>query len=204
MRREHLGLSQAAFGRYFGVSGSYVSSWEQAGTVPGQRVIMEGARELGDGPAEWLAAAGLETEPPESPAPLSRVPPVEGGAACVWLPIAGTLRGAVVVNAEEDPGESFPCLPDAVRQAEYVVRIEGSSMWPELKPGDVAAIRKAGVARPGQVVVARRGDETMVKRYGGKVGRQIRLCSENPEYDEIVSDDIEIIGVLVWTYREYA
>ena len=63
-RRGH--LSQAAFGRYFEVSGSYVSAWENSGVVPSEEIIRRGAEALGDDPYDWMQAAGYAYGP-ESP-----------------------------------------------------------------------------------------------------------------------------------------
>lgn len=48
----------------------------------------------------------------------------------------------------------------------FPVRVAGASMAPALRPGDLLAVRpvRRSEPRPGQIVVARRGDREIVKR----------------------------------------
>jgi repressor LexA len=69
--------------------------------------------------------------------------------------------------------------------------------------GDYLAVRKANVARQGDLVIARIGDsgETVVKRYAGKREGVVVLESVNPSYPPIRAAEVEIVGVVVWQHR---
>jgi len=197
--------SQAAFGRFFGVSGSYVSSWEQAGVVPAQEIVERGPAALGDDLAEWLEAAGyapLQEKAPEREREISGGRPILPSNAT--LRVGGTLRGGTVTDAAEESSEYFPALEEHAARADYVVRIEGHSMSPVLIPGDFAAVRKASTAQGGDLVVAKQGDDRYVKWYIGRRGGVVRLESENPAYEPTEASDIEVVGVVVWSHRPEA
>ncbi len=73
-------------------------------------------------------------------------------------------------------------------------------MTPKLEPGDFVAVRKGATPVPGDIVVARRGDETMVKRFVRRTREGVLLRSDNPEYGDLQGRDIEILGVVVWKH----
>lgn len=50
--------------------------------------------------------------------------------------------------------------------------------------GDMLAVHSTQVAHNGQIIVARVGDEVTVKRFF-KVGDQVRLQAENPDFPDI-------------------
>jgi nickel-type superoxide dismutase maturation protease len=71
----------------------------------------------------------------------------------------------------------------------FPVRVEGPSMLPTLKPGDLLAVRplRADEPRAGQLVVVRRGEIEIVKRVSDTVdgyalgADEIWLTGDNPD-----------------------
>ncbi|RZL35486.1 MAG: repressor LexA, partial [Rubrivivax sp.] len=60
--------------------------------------------------------------------------------------------------------------------------------------GDLLAVQSAKVARNGQIVVARVGEEVTVKRF--KRGADgIRLLPENPDFEPILVNDDEHFSI---------
>lgn len=103
--------------------------------------------------------------------------------------------------AEEVEGEYIPALPEHAAQADYAVRIEGTSMAPQIQPGDYLAIKLGRTPVAGDVVVARRGDDLYVKRFVRRTRSEgVLLRSDNEEYPDISGRDIEVIGVVVWRH----
>jgi len=84
---------------------------------------------------------------------------------------------------------SAALLVARARRDWFPVRVEGLSMLPTLKPGDVLAVRPPRRDEPhaGQLVVVRRGDMEIVKRVaetmeGDALGAdEIWLTGDNPD-----------------------
>jgi nickel-type superoxide dismutase maturation protease len=71
----------------------------------------------------------------------------------------------------------------------FPVRVDGPSMLPTLRPGDLLAVRppRGGEPHAGQLVVVRHGDIEIVKRVSAKVdgyalgADEIWLTGDNPD-----------------------
>jgi len=185
------------------ISPSYLSQIEH-GLVPERAVLERLAAAAGENADEWVQAAGYETTPDDPPLIREASESYQARPSDAQLPLAGILKGGSMIHAEEEPGEVFPCLQEHAAQADYVVRIEGDSLYPLVLPGDYVAVRKTSSASPGDIVVARLGDETLVKRYVGRQSGKIMLESVNPVYPPIDAGEAEIIGVVVWQHRPKA
>jgi repressor LexA len=86
-------------------------------------------------------------------------------------------------------------------RADYLLRVHGLSMKNAgILDGDLLAVHRSAEALPGQIVVARLGDEVTVKRFK-REGARVLLVAENPDFPPIVVDGkrvplaIEGIGV---------
>ena len=90
-------------------------------------------------------------------------------------------------------------------QADFLLEVHGDSMKKiGILDGDYIAVHKTGVARNGQVVVARVEDEVTVKRYQ-KSRNQVLLFPENDDYEPIEVDlkqqEFSIEGLYVGVIR---
>jgi len=73
----------------------------------------------------------------------------------------------------------FSTAPD------YLLRVQGDSMREEgIFDGDLVAVKRAGDARDGQIVIARIDEEITIKRLE-RTARGIRLLPRNPDYPPI-------------------
>ncbi|MCD8522594.1 MAG: S26 family signal peptidase [Saccharospirillaceae bacterium] len=92
----------------------------------------------------------------------------------------------------------------------YLINVQGESMTPTLHPGDVILVdRRNGenITTDG-IYVIRMGDSLLVKRIQRLPGQKLRISSDNPAYqpfelkiDEAASDELAIIGRVVWSGR---
>ncbi len=192
--RERRGaLSQAALAHQFGVTGSYVSLWEQYGVVPSQDVIALGAGKLGDDPSVWLSAAGYAE--PSTTAPPA---PVEFRA---HVPVGHPVRGAVVdfgsvVWAEKPArwGDSPLCY-----------HVSTDTLHPEFRRGDALLFAPARTAPRGQVaIVAVKAQERMV-RFVGQGRGTVLICPANAaevQYPTELSE-ARVVGVLIELIRRW-
>jgi SOS-response transcriptional repressor LexA len=206
-KRKALDLPQVTFAGRLKVSFSYYSRL-RGGTVPPKERIEEMARNLGDDVQEWLVAAGYEGIHYETA--KDDIPKIEDTSGAYVprpstekLPIMGILKGgALEMAAQVREDEYFSCLPEHAAGSDYVVRIEGESLYPLVLPGDFVAVRRTSAAEVGELVVAEVGDSTMLKRYGGIKEGKIHLEPINPDYPIIKADgNVKIVGVVTWIHR---
>lgn len=116
------------------------------------------------------------------------------------IPIIGTVRAGVPNLAVEeiDGYHDWDGDPDC-----YALRVRGDSMIDAcILEGDILVIRPQQTAMDGEIVVARIGDETTVKRLSTKNG-EVWLLPENPSYQPIDGRDAEILGIVKAVHRIY-
>ncbi len=197
------GLRQADLGALLDMPQRTVCAYEMSDTVFSREQVERLADALGESRETWRRASGYE-QAPSSSSRDGAYSEVSGAyvprPSDARLPVAGVLRAGEVSMAAEEQAEYFPCLAEHAAMADYVVRIEGWSMTPRLQPGDYVAVRKGAAPVAGDIVVARRGDDTYVKRFVRRTRDGVLLRSDNPEYGEMHGRDIEILGVVVWKH----
>src|SRR5688572_26125793 len=122
-------------------------------------------------------------------------------AGQVRLPVLGQVRAGTPAEAIEDVEDHLLVDSGLAKGADFVLRVKGDSMEPEMVEGDLLLVRQAVDARDGQVVVAHVEGEATVKRLR-KAGGQAWLEAANPRYPEIRSPFLSIIGRAVGLVRE--
>ena len=116
------------------------------------------------------------------------------------FPIVGAVRAGVPnLAVEEVEGmHDWDGDPNC-----YALRVRGDSMIDAcILEGDILVIRPQPTASDGEIVVARIGDETTVKRLSLK-GGEIWLLPENPKYEPIDGSEAVILGLVKAVHREY-
>lgn len=105
------------------------------------------------------------------------------------LPLIGKVAAGSPILAQENVLKRPAVDPLTFRpRADYLLEVRGMSMRDAgILDGDWLAVHKQAQAEPGQIVVARLGDEVTVKRLRLK-GRRAELIAENPDYAPIVVD----------------
>ena len=133
-----------------------------------------------------------------------------------------TCEGAPIVDADELPAVAAgnPIVacdhPKPARLHDYAtltanfearpdwfVRVQGDSLDKNFRSGEVLAVRRNPDPRDGDIVVARIGEEVVVKRFFRPDENRIELRPEshNPEHRPILIDpqtvDFEVVGTVV-------
>jgi phage repressor protein C with HTH and peptisase S24 domain len=129
--------------------------------------------------------------------------PAGAGGAVPLLGFAQAGAGGFFDDAGFPVGEGWELveLPGAAREGAYALKVQGESMAPLYRDGDVL------IVEPGAVV--RRGDRVVVKTVSGEVMAKIlqrqstatvELASLNPAHPErsFPPTDIEWIARIVW------
>ncbi len=122
------------------------------------------------------------------------------------LPIVGRVAAGSPILAQEHIEDHLSIPADFFHpKADFLLEVRGDSMIKiGIFEGDLIAVHKTQVARNGEIVVARVGEEVTVKRYE-KQKNQIVLHPENDDYQPIVVDlaatEFNIEGLYVGVIR---
>jgi repressor LexA len=124
-------------------------------------------------------------------------------AGQVRLPILGQVRAGLPVEAMENVEDHLVLDRALAKGADFVLRVKGDSMVPEIVEGDLLLVRQAATARSGESVVAHvGGGDATVKRLK-KANGQVWLEAANPKYSPIKARDLKVIGRVVGLVRKF-
>lgn len=116
------------------------------------------------------------------------------------IPIIGVVTAGLPILAQENQEGSMVWEGDP---GCFALRVRGDSMMNAgILDGDLVVVRPQKTAEDGQIVVAMIGEEATVKRLRRKSGR-VWLHPENPAYDDIMAEDMEILGLVKAVARYY-
>ena len=89
------------------------------------------------------------------------------------------------------------------KESSYILKVKGDSMIDAgLMPGDTVVVEKANTADDGAIVVALVDDAYTIKRLV-RENRKYVLKPENKAYPVLRPDSLEIVGVVVGSFRKY-
>lgn len=122
----------------------------------------------------------------------------------VNIPMVGEIAAGEPLLADERIIGYFPLLPEDVPNGEcFFLKVKGDSMVNAgIYDGDRVLIRQQGTARNGDIVAALVEDSATIKRFYKEKGHY-RLQPENDYMEPIITDNVEILGVLAGLYRIY-
>lgn len=128
-----------------------------------------------------------------------------GTAETSMVPLVGRVTAGQPILAVEEIEGYIPCPISSTRSdGLFALRVQGLSMRDAgILDGDIIIADKDIMSRDGDIVVALIGDEATVKRLVQKHGEKPYLMPENPDFDPIRPDYMEILGRVVGSYREY-
>lgn len=136
--------------------------------------------------------------------------PRNGGV--VRIPVVGHVVAGIPTSAIEDIIDWEEIDEEMARRGDYIgLRVMGDSMYPEIKDGDIAIIRRQDTVETGDIaVVFVNGDDATIKKVK-KMDDGIMLIGFNttvyePHFynrDEIVDLPVKIYGKLVEVRRKF-
>jgi repressor LexA len=105
------------------------------------------------------------------------------------IPVVGRVAAGSPILAEQHIQSRYQLDPALFNpRADYLLKVRGMSMRDAgILEGDLLAVHRTSEARSGQIVVARLGNEVTVKRFN-RLGNQVQLLPENPDFDPILVD----------------
>lgn len=192
--RENKGLSQYAFAKEMGIAQSTVGSWENGARKPNVDTTKKIAKYF-NVPVSVL----LDDEP------ALRFDPSQN-----WIPVLGNVAAGIPMEAiesfdSEDPDDWEQLDDNMARNGKHIaLRINGDSMEPRMRKGDVVIVRLQPDVEDGETAIVRvNGDEATCKKIK-KTPQGLTLISTNPIYDpmfftprEVEEKPVVIIGKVV-------
>lgn len=134
----------------------------------------------------------------------SRAIRIEGMAKASQVPLIGKVTAGVPILAVEQIEDYIP-YPISASQSDsvFALRVSGLSMRDAgILDGDIIVADKDLQCRSGDIVVGMIEDEATVKRLLIQNGEVI-LMPENPDFEPIRADHIEILGKVIGSFRKY-
>lgn len=185
-------LTQQAVAEALGVSRSAVAMWEKDEREPDLETLAQLAKLLG------VPLTAL-VERREAPLPQNLRP-----VRARRIPLLGTIAAGEPIFAEEEH-ETYVDVDGSAR-ADFALEVQGKSMEPVYKDGDVVYIRRQDDVRDGQVAAVVVDDSATLKRvYHLPVG--VQLMPLNPAFAPMLftpenSDSVRILGLAVGYFRK--
>lgn len=134
---------------------------------------------------------------------LNRSIRIEGAQATTQVPILGRVTAGAPILAVEDVEGYIPFGDKSGREL-FALHVSGYSMRDAaILDGDYVISERSSTARDGDIVVALLEDEATVKRFYLESAGRVRLQPENPDFEPIYSNNVQILGVVVAVYRFY-
>jgi repressor LexA len=117
------------------------------------------------------------------------------------LPLAGCVAaGATQLVFEQNERIDFADFFD--RPDLFVLKVTGDSMIEaHITDGDYVVVRRQATARPGQMVVARTGEDEATLKYWYPEKHRIRLQPANASLQPIFVASASVVGVVVGVVR---
>lgn len=122
----------------------------------------------------------------------------------VSVPIIGTVTAGQPIYAFEEI-LGYVTVDEGVQRGRelFALRVSGFSMINAgIYDDDIVVFVRQNVAENGEIVVALIDDEATVKRFYKEDG-YFRLQPENPDYEPILTDEVQILGKVVTLIRSY-
>ena len=120
------------------------------------------------------------------------------------IPLVGVVRAGTPIFAVENLDGYIP-LPREIDDGEddFALKIQGDSMINAgIYDKDIIIVKKQDTALNGEIVVALIEDSATVKRFYKKDGK-IVLHPENDEMDDMVFDNVVILGIVKGLLRKF-
>lgn len=120
------------------------------------------------------------------------------------VPLVGRVAAGLPLLAAENLDGYLP-IPADMAQGEglFALKVHGDSMKDAgILDGDIIVARQQGTADNGDIVVAMLDEEATVKRFF-REPNHIRLQPENSDYAPIISADVQVLGKVALSIRQF-
>ena len=135
----------------------------------------------------------------------SEILDLSSGQDVVSVPLLGEVAAGQPIFADQNVEDRIAVAADWVgpKGEHFFLKVRGYSMADSILPGDLVLVEKCPVAHNGEIVVALVENEATVKRFYKK-GSEIRLRSDNPEFEDIIPEGhLQLLGRVTALMRRY-
>ena len=163
-----------------------------------------------DGRDRWPSTESISKVLNATGAPLEEftrlIDPIEANAQAT-VPLVGMAQaGGGRLFSDDglptgDAGWDAIEFPDVVHEGAFALEVQGDSMRPLYRDGDVIIVSRVTPCRKGDRVVVRTTDgEVMAKELHRRTARVIELRSLNPDHPEriVPMDEVDWIARILW------
>ena len=127
---------------------------------------------------------------------------ITGSSPSSQVPVLDKVTAGNPILAVEQIEDYIP-YPTRDAEGLFALRVSGLSMRDAgILDGDLIVADKNLSSHSGDIVVAMIEDEATVKRLGFENGRPV-LYPENPDFEPIHAEKIDILGRVVGSFRQY-
>lgn len=175
--RKAKGYTQETLAGLVSVSRQAYSTYETGTRDPDTRTLSQIAQKL-DVSVDYL---------------LGKKPQTEYGETRI-IPLLGAVPAGTPIEAIEDVEEYIDIYPRFVKHGElFALRVQGDSMEPDLRTGDIAIIEKQDYIDNGDIAVVRvNGDDDVTLKRVKINTRGLMLIPSNPAYDPVFFDSDQV------------
>ena len=135
---------------------------------------------------------------------VNRCIQITGEEKSVSVPVLGKVAAGNPIVAIEDI-ECYVPVPEKLKRGKelFALRIQGESMINAgILNDDIVIVHRTPVAENGEIVVALVEDSATVKRFYKEDGHY-RLQPENDDYEQIIVDEVILLGKVISLIRNY-
>lgn len=192
-----VGMKQNALAQLLGISAARLSNWERGLNDPDGGLVARIAKAL-DVSAKWLLTGEVPTEETK-PATMMRTIPLPTGKLRLLNAASAGPGNANAIDEYEVEVPAQLCRDDY-----GALYVEGDSMLPLLRNGDVAVFQETCDARQGQIIAATIGEDGnedwLIKVVTREKDGVLALSPLNTDYSTIIGS-FTVHGRLVGIYR---
>ena len=196
--RERAGMQQKEVAIAAGVSRPTVSEWEHQKKDPSGERLLKLAKLFNVDPSIILGyRIGDEN--------------IRTNDGAIRIPVLGSIPAGIPIEAIEDiiDWEEIPSDWTRGNKQYFALRVQGLSMYPEYRDGDVIVLKRQETAENGQdCAVSINGDEATFKRFR-RTESGIMLQAINPDFEPLLYTEqqveelpVRILGVVVELRRK--
>ena len=195
--RKQKGLKQGDLAAFLGVAQSTLSGWENGKFEIDDKNKIKLADFFGVS-VDYLLGREVSANSPWNENGIDMAPRKKG----IKIPVLGRVVAGVPVEAVQDVIDYEEIDEEMAKTGEFfALQIQGDSMEPRIKSGDVVIVRKQDIVDSGDIaIVMVNGDDATCKKFV-KHKNGVSLVSMNPAYtpmfytmDEVESMPVRILG----------